>query len=138
MLFFCDKTAGQHPLISGFMKGARPKWPVSRQMVPLWDLSIVLEALSQHTFEPSESIGLKFLSLKMALLVALVTAKCVSDLQALSVSPSCLQFFPGLTKVSFRPNPAFVLKSWTQLIDIQLQNLQLSTLLHSFLRRIRD
>ncbi|GAA6099883.1 uncharacterized protein LOC113652359, partial [Tachysurus ichikawai] len=90
------------------MKGARRIRPVSRQMVPLWDLPIVLEALSQHPFEPMEAVSLKYLSLKTALLLALVTAKHVSDLHALSVSPSCLQFAPGLTKVSFRPNPAFV------------------------------
>lgn len=32
------------------------------------------------------------------------------ELHALSVSPSCLQFAPGLTKVPFCPNPAFVPK----------------------------
>ncbi|XP_046730060.1 LOW QUALITY PROTEIN: uncharacterized protein LOC124401673 [Silurus meridionalis] len=84
--------------------------PVSRQLVPQWDLSLVLEALSHHPFEPVDGVGLKFLSLKTVLLVALVTAKRVSELHALSVSPSCLQFAPGLTKVSFRPNPAFVPK----------------------------
>lgn len=107
---FGEKSAGQHPLISRFMKGARRIRPVSKQMVPLWDLPIVLEALSQHPFEPIEAVSLKYLSLKTALLLALVTAKRVSDLHALSVSPSCLQFAPGLTKVSFRPNPAFVPK----------------------------
>nr|XP_055041679.1 uncharacterized protein LOC129429181 [Misgurnus anguillicaudatus] len=107
---FGEKSAGQHPLISRFMKGACRIRPVSKQMVPLWDLPIVLEALSQHPFEPIEAVSLKYLSLKTALLLALVTAKRVSDLHALSVSPSCLQFAPGLTKVSFRPNPAFVPK----------------------------
>lgn len=57
---FGDKSAGQHPLVSRFMKGARRKLAVSRPLVPLWDLSIVLEALSQHPFEPLEEVGLKF------------------------------------------------------------------------------
>ncbi len=92
------------------MKGALRIGPVSRQMVLLRDLSIVLEALSQQPFDPLEGIGLKCLTLKTVLLLALVTAKHVSDLHALSVSPSCLQFAPGLTKVSFRPNLAFVPK----------------------------
>ncbi|XP_047663485.1 uncharacterized protein LOC113652359 [Tachysurus fulvidraco] len=107
---FGNKSAGQHPLISRFMEGAHRLWPVSRRLVPLWDLPIVLEALSRHPFEPMEAVSLKYLSLKMALLLALVTAKRVSDLHALSVSQSCLQFAPGLTKVTFRPNPAFVPK----------------------------
>ncbi len=75
-----------NPMISCFMKGACRIHPVSRQMVPLWDLSIVLEALSQHPFEPLEGIGLKFLTFKTVLLIALVTAKHVSYLHALSVS----------------------------------------------------
>lgn len=45
---FGDKPAGQHPLISHFMKGVCRKLLVYRQLVPLWDLSTVLEALSHH------------------------------------------------------------------------------------------
>ncbi|KAK0146328.1 hypothetical protein N1851_014351 [Merluccius polli] len=93
-----DKSPGQHPLVSSFMKGVRRKRPVSRPLVPLWDLSGVLEALTQHPFEPLEGVGLKFLSLKTALLLAVTTAKRVSDLQALSTRPACLQFAPGYSK----------------------------------------
>ncbi len=107
---FGDKPAGQHQLICRFMNGVRRKLPVSRPMVPLWDLAVVLDALSQHPFEPLEMVGLKFLSLKKALLLALTTAKRVSDLQALSTRPACLQFAPGASKVCLRPNPAFIPK----------------------------
>nr|XP_043888269.1 uncharacterized protein LOC122773567 [Solea senegalensis] len=107
---FGDKPVGQHPLVCRFMKGARRKLPVSRHLVPLWDLLVVLDALSQHPFEPLEAVGMKFVSLKTVLLLALSTAKRVSDLQALSIRPSCLQFGPGLSKVCLRPNPAFVPK----------------------------
>ncbi|XP_032363907.1 uncharacterized protein LOC116677742 [Etheostoma spectabile] len=107
---FGDKPAGQHPLVCRFMKGARRKLPVSRPLVPLWDLSVVLDALSHHPFEPMEAVGMKFVSLKTALLLALTTAKRVSDLQALSVQQTCLQFAPGLSRVCLRPNPAFVPK----------------------------
>ncbi|XP_049927771.1 uncharacterized protein LOC126407128 [Epinephelus moara] len=105
-----DKTPGQHPLVGSFMKGVRRKHPVSRPLVPLWDLSVVLDALSRHPFEPLEGVGLKFLSLKTAVLLALTTAKRVSDLQALSTRSVCMQFAPGGSKVCLRPNPAFVPK----------------------------
>lgn len=59
----------------------------------------MLEALSQHPFEPLEAVGLKFASLKTTLLLALTTIKRVSDLQALSIQPFCLQFALGFTKV---------------------------------------
>ncbi|KAL3979316.1 patched 2 [Sarotherodon galilaeus] len=107
---FGDKPAGQHPLVCRFMRGARRTLPVSRPLVPLWDLSVVLDALSHHPFEPIGAVGLKFLSLKTTLLLALTTAKRVSKLQALSIHPSCLQLALGLTKARLRPNPAFVPK----------------------------
>ncbi|KAL7873605.1 hypothetical protein AOLI_G00126760 [Acnodon oligacanthus] len=107
---FGDKPVGQHPLVCHFMKGARRKLPVSRPLIPPWDLSLVLDALCSHSFEPLVSVGLKFLSLKTVLLLALTTARRESDLQALSIRPSCLQFDPGYTKVHLCPNPAYVPK----------------------------
>uniref|UniRef100_A0A1A8PZ04 ribonuclease H n=1 Tax=Nothobranchius rachovii TaxID=451742 RepID=A0A1A8PZ04_9TELE len=109
-LGFGKKLAGQHPLVCSFMRGARRLLPVSRPLVPSWDLSLVLSALSGPPFEPMDGLDLKILSLKVVLLLALVSAKRVSDLQALSVHPSCTQFAPGDMKVSLKPNPAFVPK----------------------------
>ncbi|KAL6479143.1 hypothetical protein MHYP_G00125760 [Metynnis hypsauchen] len=74
---FGDKPVWQHPLVCRFMKGAHRKRPVSRPLVPPWDLSLVLDALCCHPFEPLEGVGLKFLSLKTVLLLALTTAKRV-------------------------------------------------------------
>ena len=65
----------------------------------------MLDALSQHPFEALEVVGLKFLSLKTALLLTLTTAKRLSDLQVLSTHPACLRFVPGLSKVCLRTNP---------------------------------
>ncbi len=56
----------------------------------------------------SPDLSLRFLSLKTALLIALTSAKRVSDLCALSVSPSCL-ICDGSSAV-LRPNPAFMSK----------------------------
>ncbi|XP_056093378.1 uncharacterized protein LOC130072339 [Rhinichthys klamathensis goyatoka] len=107
---FEGSTVGQHPLIRRFMKGARRSLPVIRRTVPEWDLSMVLEALSQHPFEPLGSISLKLLSFKTALLLALASAKRVSELHALSVHPSCTKFSLSGDKVSLKPNPAFMPK----------------------------
>ncbi|XP_021322973.1 uncharacterized protein [Danio rerio] len=107
---FDGSTAGQHPLIRRFMKGARRSLPVTRRVVPEWDLSMVLDALTHHPFETLEAISLKHLSFKTALLLALASAKRVSDLHALSVHPSCIKFSLSGEKVSLRPNPAFMPK----------------------------
>ena len=61
---------------------------------PQWDLPLVLEALVTEPFEPLELSSLKALSLKTALLLALTSARGVSELAALSVHPSWV-FDPG-------------------------------------------
>ncbi|KAK2823510.1 hypothetical protein Q7C36_020110 [Tachysurus vachellii] len=107
---FGGTTVGQHPLIRRFMKGAHRSLPVTRSVVPDWDLSMVLEVLAQQTFEPLGDISLKLLSFKTALLLALASAKRVSDLHALSVHSSCTKFSLCGDKVLLRPNPAFMPK----------------------------
>ena len=53
---------------------------------------------------------MKRLSLKTVLLLALASAKRVSDIHALSVHPSCALFAPGDVRLILKPNPAFVPK----------------------------
>ncbi|KAI2662618.1 hypothetical protein H4Q32_001518 [Labeo rohita] len=60
-------SVGRHPLIGRFMKGVRRLRPVSKRLVPSWDLSMVLNALTQAPFEPLESVHIKLLSLKTKL-----------------------------------------------------------------------
>ncbi|KAK0143064.1 Sphingomyelin phosphodiesterase 4 [Merluccius polli] len=107
---FGERTASQHPLVCRFMKGARRLLPVSRPLVPPWDLAVVLEGLKGPPFEPLVGADLKHVSLKTVLLLALASAKRVSDIHALSVHPSCAQLFPGDVRMILRPNPAFVPK----------------------------
>ncbi len=73
--------------------------PSRPPLVPSWDLSIVLAGLQRGPFEPLDSVELKFLSLKTALLTALTSIKQVGDLQAFSVSEECLVFGPVYSQV---------------------------------------
>lgn len=50
------------------------------------------------------------MSLKTVLLLALASAKSVSGIHALSVHPSCAEFFPDDVRI-LKPNPAFVPKA---------------------------
>ena len=61
---------------------------------------------------PLETVDIKFVSLKTVLLLALTSAKRVGDMQALSVSPSCLQFSIAGDRVVMRPNAAYTPKWW--------------------------
>ena len=53
---FAESTLGQaigrNELIIRFLKGARRMNPPRPPSVPIWDLSLVLEALKAHPFEP--------------------------------------------------------------------------------------
>lgn len=91
------------------MKGARLRMPVTRSLFPAWDLALVLDVLTRPPFEPLESVELKILSYKTILLVALTTAKRVSDIHALSVCKECMRFEGN--KVVLKPNPAFLPKN---------------------------
>lgn len=53
-----------------------------------------------------QGADLKFMSLKRVLLLALALAKQVNDINALSVHPSCAQFFSGDMRMILRPNPS--------------------------------
>ncbi len=81
--------------------------PTRPPLVPSWDLSIVLAGLQRGPFELLDSVELKFLSLKTALLTAL---KWVGDLQAFSVTEECLVFGPVYSHVVLSPRPGYVPK----------------------------
>ncbi len=71
------RSLGKHDLIVRFLKGAKRMNPSKSPLVPSWDLSIVLAGLQRGPFEPLDSVELKFLSLKTALLTALTSIKRV-------------------------------------------------------------
>ncbi len=104
------RSLGKHDLIVRFLKGARRMNPSRSPLVPSWDLSIILAGLQTGPFEPLDSVILKFLSLKTALLTALTSIKRVGDLQAFSVSEECLVFGPVSSHVVLRPRPGYVPK----------------------------
>ncbi len=70
----------------------------------------VLRALNGPPFELLQSTNLRSVSLKTALLLALASVKQVGDLQALSISPACLEFGPNNSKVVLKPRHGYVPK----------------------------
>ncbi|KAI2646109.1 Gag-Pol polyprotein [Labeo rohita] len=63
-------SLGKHNFIVRSLRGARRLNPPRSPLVPSWDLSVVLAGLQRGPFEPQESVELKFLSAKTALLTA--------------------------------------------------------------------
>lgn len=75
---------------------------------PTWDLTLVLQALMSSPFEPLGSTSLRYLSLKMAFLLAVTSVHRVSEITALSIRQDLCIFYPDC--VIFRLDPAFVPK----------------------------
>ena len=105
-----DGPLGKHHLVVRFLRGARRMRPAARSRVPTWDLAVVLEGLAEAPFEPLESAEAKNLTLKVAFLLAITSLRRVGDLQALAISPTCLEFAPGGVKAILHPRPGYVPK----------------------------
>lgn len=103
-------SLGSHSLVCSFLKGARRLNPARNPHFPVWDLPLVLAFLCSPQFEPLQSIDIKRLSLKTSFLLAIATAKRVSELHALSISELCLRWLPDDSGVVLRPNPSFLPK----------------------------
>ncbi len=99
-----SRSLGKHDLIVRFLKGARRMNPSRSPLVPSWDISIILAGLQTGPFKPLDSVELKFLLAKTALLTVLTSIKRVGDLQAFSVSEECLVFGLAYSHVVFRPS----------------------------------
>ncbi len=120
------QSIGRNAMVVSILKGARRLHPPRPPSVPPWDLEVVLRALSQPPFEPLTSVGLKELSLKTTLLLALASAKCKGDLHAFSVDSDCIRFGAGDCSVTLRPRMGYVPKSLST--PLKTQTVSLSAL----------
>lgn len=108
-------SAEDSDLISRFLRGARRLTVrTTGPAVPPWDLDVVLGALQHPPFEPLGDADLRWLSMKTAFLLAVTSARRISELHALSVHDDCCRFSPDGSSVVLRPNPAFLPKVLTE------------------------
>uniref|UniRef100_A0A6I8SZB8 Uncharacterized protein n=1 Tax=Xenopus tropicalis TaxID=8364 RepID=A0A6I8SZB8_XENTR len=70
--------------VAQFLQGVGRTRPPYRDPTPPWDLNLVLTALQGPPFEPLGVCDLKFLTWKVTFLIAIASAKRVSDIAALS------------------------------------------------------
>ncbi|KAK7905159.1 hypothetical protein WMY93_017766 [Mugilogobius chulae] len=103
-------SVGRNRSVALFLKGARRLHPPRRRVASTWDLAVVLNALQSPPFEPLSAVDLKWISMKTAFLLAMVSAKRVGELQALSVHESCCQWKADGSGVTLWPDPSFVPK----------------------------
>ncbi|XP_041441238.1 uncharacterized protein LOC121400955 [Xenopus laevis] len=98
----------REPDLIQFLQGVGKVRPPFRDPTPPWDLTTVLHALQGPPFEPLASCSLKFLTWKMSFLLAITSAKRVSDIAALSQKEPWLILHQD--RVVFRTVPSFTPK----------------------------
>lgn len=78
------RPVGQHPLICRFLKGAFERKPPSTKYYGIWDVQTVLDFL--RTYSPIASLTLKQISLKLVMLLALVSIQRKQTLLQLNIN----------------------------------------------------
>ena len=90
---------GSHPMVIRLMKGVFNKRTPVQALVPTWSVGKVLVMLKK--WHPAEGLDLKTLTLKVAMLLALATARRCSSLAMLSLKPGYYKL--GETRLQFQP-----------------------------------
>ena len=100
---------GNNEFLCTMIKGMYQLRPLTRSVVPSWDLTIVLEALTKPPFEPLLSCSNKHLTLKTVFLVALASGARRGELH--SLARSRLSFQVDGEWVDLRPKLGFRAKT---------------------------
>ena len=86
--FKSGQNIGSDPIIFELIKYMELQRPVQRSLAPKWDLSCVLSSLCGEPFEPLHRASRFYLTLKTVFLLAMATARRVSEIHALSIDPN--------------------------------------------------
>lgn len=101
-------SLAQHPLIRRFLRGAANISPPVLHRYPTWDLPLVLNSLMGPPYEPLRTTSLRLLSCKVAFLVAITSARRISEIAALSIRSDLCVFHAD--HVVLRLDPTFLPK----------------------------
>ena len=124
--FKSGQNVGSDPIISELIKSMELQRPVQRSLAPKWDLSCVLSSLCSEPYEPLHRASRFHLTLKTVFLLALATARRVSEIHAFSMDSGYLRFNQSDGSVSLRTQPGFLAKNQLPSVcpdDILVQNL---------------
>ena len=108
--FSSRKDIGTHPVISELISFEIQR-PVSRSLAPKWDLAFVLSCLCKAPFEPLQEAKLIHLSMKTAFLLTMATARCVSEIHALSIEKNLFRFSSVDGSLIVRTQTGFLAKN---------------------------
>ncbi|XP_071994691.1 uncharacterized protein [Engystomops pustulosus] len=105
---YFDLPLADHRWIRRFIKGCSRIKPRIHNPVPSWDLSLVLNILTEPPFEPLDSANIKILTFKTIFLIAITTARRLGEIQALSRREPFLNILDD--KIILKLDPLFLPK----------------------------
>lgn len=79
-----DHSVGNHPTISRFMRGVFNMRPALPRYVNTWDVSVVISYLKSQS--PTEKLSFKQLTMKLVMLMALLSGQRAQSIQLLDIS----------------------------------------------------
>ncbi|XP_039189177.1 uncharacterized protein LOC120303551 [Crotalus tigris] len=103
-----SSSLSRHPAIRAFLKGVSNTRPPVIHRYPSWNLPRVLQALISSPFEPLKMCSLRHLSFKVSFLIAITSARRISELAALLVRKDLCTFHED--RVVLRLDPSFIPK----------------------------
>lgn len=89
ILIDSNETVKTHPLISRLMRGVFQLRPILPRYTEIWNISPVLNFLRK--LSPADSLNLRDLTLKVCMLMALVSAQRVQTLHVLKINKMTLK-----------------------------------------------
>ena len=140
-------TLARFKPVQTWLKGHEKTTGITRIIVPPWNLDVVLAGLKKPPFEPLADASLKHLTLKTAFLVAITSARRVSEIHSLRADHGYLTMnvnevvlFPGLEFVpkvdsAFHSNQPLVLPCLSKDADPSLRTLCVKRALRFYLKR---
>ena len=135
--FKSDVNIGSDPIISELIRSFELQRPVQRSLAPKWDLSCVLSSLCSEPYEPLHKASRFHLTLKTVFLLAMATARRVSEIHAFSMDSGHLRFNQSDGCVSLRTQPGFLAKNQLPSVcpdDILVPNLAKTVKFNDFNR----
>ncbi|XP_034257856.1 uncharacterized protein LOC117654965 [Pantherophis guttatus] len=105
-------SLARHKNIRRFLKGAVNLRPPVVHRFPTWDLVKVLQTLMEDPFEPLRDTPLRYLSFKVSFLVAITSARRISELASLSVRPGLCVFHTNRVVLCLDPSFLPKVNSW--------------------------
>ena len=102
-----DLSSSEH--LSALLKNFKQKGLKTRNPVPQWSLSLVLQKLRGAPFEPMDKASIKWVTLKTVFLLALASGKRRSELHA--IERNGISWPEDKNSVTLRVSPSFVAKT---------------------------